>query len=62
MLLFLKNVRSVCKFCQQLALERTKLMKVGIFQELDTFRLEPSMFSMLLGFGSSIAGSLKKDI
>ena len=34
--LFLKTVRGVCKFCQQLALECTQLMKVGIFLELDT--------------------------
>ena len=33
--LFLKSVRGVCKFCQQLALECTKLMKVGVFLELD---------------------------
>ena len=34
--LFLKTVRGVCKFCQQLALECTKLMKVAIFLEFDT--------------------------
>ena len=34
--LFLKTVRGVCKFCQQLALECTKLMKVAIFLDLDT--------------------------
>ena len=34
--MFLKAVRGVCKFCQQLTLECTKLMKVGIFLELDT--------------------------
>ena len=34
--MFLKAVRGVCKFCQQLALEFTKLMKVGIFLELVT--------------------------
>ena len=33
--LFLKSVRGVCKFCQQLALESTKLMKVAVFLELD---------------------------
>ena len=34
--LFLKTARGACKFCQQLTLECTKLMKVGIFLELDT--------------------------
>ena len=34
--LFLKTVRGVYKFCHQLAPECTKLMKVGIFLELDT--------------------------
>ena len=62
--LFLKTARSVCKFCQQLALEGTKLIKLGIFQELDTvyLRLVPSVFSILLVFGSSNAGSLKKNM
>ena len=57
-LVILQTVRSVtvCKFCQQLALECTKLIKLG------TMRLVPSAFAMLLVFGSSNAGSLKKDI
>ena len=37
--LFPKTVRGVGKFCLQLALECTKLMKVGIFLELDTLDL-----------------------
>ena len=40
--LFLKTVRSVWKFCQQLALEYTKLIKLGIFQELDTLDSYPT--------------------
>ena len=35
MRLFLKTVRSVCKCYQQLALECTKLVKVGKFLERD---------------------------
>ena len=34
--LFLKAVKGACKFCQQFALECTKLMKMGKFLELDT--------------------------
>ena len=45
--LFLKTVRGVCKFCQQLALECTKLMKVGIFLELDTLDSYPVHFARL---------------
>ena len=45
--LFLKSVRGVYKFCQQLALECTKLMKVGIFLELDTLGTYPVHFSRL---------------
>ena len=45
--LFLKTVRGVCKFCQQLALEYTKLMKVGIFLELDTLDSYPVHFAWL---------------
>ena len=45
--LFLKTLRSVCKFCQQLALECTKLMKVGIFLELDTLDSYPVHFAWL---------------
>ena len=45
--LFLKTVRGVCKFCQQLALECTQLMKVGIFLELDTLDY-PVHFARLL--------------
>ena len=47
MLLFLKTVRGVCNFCQQLALECTKLMKVGIFLELDTLDSYPVHFARL---------------
>ena len=45
--LFLKTVRGVCKFCQQLALECTKLMKVGLFLELDTLDSYPVHFAGL---------------
>ena len=45
--LFLKTVRGVCKFCQQLALECTKLLKVGIFLELDTLDSYPVHFVTL---------------
>ena len=38
---FLKTVRIVCKFCQQLALECKKLMKMGIFLELDSLHSYP---------------------
>ena len=31
-----KTVRRVCKFCKQLAQESTKLIKIGLFLELDT--------------------------
>ena len=43
--LFLKTVRSACKFCQQLSLELTKLMKVAIFLELDTLDSYPVHFA-----------------
>ena len=45
--LFLKTVRGVCKFCQQLALECTKLITVGIFLELDTLDSYPVHFARL---------------
>ena len=45
--LFLKTVRSVCKFCQQLALEGTKLIKLGTFQELDTLGLYAVSFWLI---------------
>ena len=44
--LFLKTVKGVCKFCQQLALECTKLMKVGIFLEPEAYH--PEQGDMLL--------------
>ena len=48
--LFLKTVRGVCKFCQQLALsdtlECTKLIKVGIFS-LDTLDSYPVHFAII---------------
>ena len=46
MSLFLKTVRSVCNFCQKLALEYTKVMKVGIFLELDTLDSDPVHFGI----------------
>ena len=59
--LFRKTVRGECKFCQQLALECTKL-KVGIFWEIDTLDLYPVRFQCCyLVFGSSNVGSLEKD-
>ena len=45
--LFLKTVRGVCKSCEQLAPECTKLMKVGIFLELDTLDSYPVHFARL---------------
>ena len=45
--LFLKTVRGVCKFCQQLAPECTQLMKVGIFLGLDTLDSYPLHFARL---------------
>ena len=45
--LFLKTVRGICKFCQQLAVEYTKLMKVGIFLKLDTLDSYPVHFYRL---------------
>ena len=47
--LFLKTVRPVCKFCQKLALEYTKVMKVGIFLELDTLDSYPVPFGITEG-------------
>ena len=46
--LFLKTVRGLCKFCQQLALECTKLMKVAIILELDTLGSYSVHFARLL--------------
>ena len=43
---FLKTVRGACKFFQQLALECTKLIKVGIFLELDKLDSYPVLFGM----------------
>ena len=45
--LFLKTVRGVWAFCQQPTLECTKLMKVGIFWELDTLDSYPVHFARL---------------
>ena len=50
MLLFLKTVRSVCKFCQQLALECTKLMKVRFFLEHDPSDSYPVHFGIMEGW------------
>ena len=47
MSLFLKTVSGVCKFFQQLALECTKLMRVGIFLELDSLDSYPVHFARL---------------
>ena len=51
--LLLKTVKSVRKFCQQLALESTKVMKVGIFLELDTLDLYPVHFGIIDGLVTS---------
>ena len=45
--LFLKTLRGVCKFCHQLALECTKLMKVAILLKLDTLDSYPVHFAGL---------------
>ena len=45
--MFLKSVRIVRKFCPQLALECTKLIKVGIFYELDTLDSYPAHFGVI---------------
>ena len=53
--LFLKTVTSVCKFCQKLVLESTKLMKVGIFLELDTLDSYPVRFDIIEGMVTSLS-------
>ena len=57
--LFLKTVRGVCKFCQQLALECTKLMKVGIFLELDTLDSYLVHFGIIEGLVTSLCQASK---
>ena len=52
--LFLKTAGGVCKFCQQLALEFTKLMKVGIFLELVTLDSYPVDFGIIEGLVTSL--------
>ena len=51
MLLFSEAVRRVCKFCQQLALENipAKLIKVGIFYELNNLDSYPVHFGIIEG-------------
>ena len=46
--LVLKTVTGVCKFCRELALECTKLMKGGTFLEIDTLDSYPVHFAWLL--------------
>ena len=45
--LFLKTVIGVCKFSQQLALECTKLIKVGIYLLLMASPNEAAAYSLL---------------
>ena len=57
--LFLKTVRSVWTFGQKLALECTKLMKVGLFLDLDTTDVNEKDVSQLhFGIIEGLATSL----
>ena len=51
--------KGVCKFCQQVAQECTKLIKAGSFEELDTLDSYPGHFGIIEGVVTSLCHASK---